>query len=201
MRGHRACVLVAIAQLTTTSLVAQVSKPAKPGFDYRTRIGIAGTGHGTTCLAIQASQLPAGTPVALVWVPAVGEKGQPSVLRAETMTRDSSACPMDVGPEFGEYEDTRYPVRLVRGQLDSTAFYFGVLAPAEQLRIRGRSIVGALDKTASRTTFRACTTNEGLHLTVWRGEPLIGRRVWHRYVHFEYDTRMLCRGPDYRQEK
>jgi hypothetical protein len=198
MTGRRNLLLLASIHVATGGLAAQVSAPEGSAFDYRTRVGITGGIHGRLCLAIQAPHLAAGSPIVLVWVPPVGERGQAKILLAETTARDSTVCPADSGPDFGEYGDSRYPVRLARGRPDSAAFYFGVLAPAEQFRIRGGAVVAALGENGRTTAFRACTSSEGIHLTVWSGNPLTGTRVWHRYVHFSYDTPVRCRVPDYR---
>ena len=45
--------------------------------------------------------------------------------------------------------------------------------------------------------FRACTSMEGLHLTVWSGKPLIGKRIWHSYYGVGYDTVPSCKEKDY----
>jgi hypothetical protein len=46
--------------------------------------------------------------------------------------------------------------------------------------------------------FRTCASGEGLHLTLWNGEPLKGVRVWHAYFYLGYDTEADCEEPDYR---
>lgn len=45
--------------------------------------------------------------------------------------------------------------------------------------------------------FRECTSNEGLHLTVWTGKPLFGKRIWHRYFYLHYDTDPNCKKKDF----
>ncbi|MEM7356406.1 MAG: hypothetical protein AAF657_36655 [Acidobacteriota bacterium] len=53
------------------------------------------------------------------------------------------------------------------------------------------------DGTAER--FRACTSREGLHLTIWSGPPLIGQRRWHQYYYLGYDTEPTCDERDFRE--
>lgn len=38
---------------------------------------------------------------------------------------------------------------------------------------------------------------EGLHLTVWTGEPLKGKSRWHAYYYLGYDTEANCTAADY----
>lgn len=49
----------------------------------------------------------------------------------------------------------------------------------------------------SRLAFRVCTSGEGMHLTVWSGKPLTGKRVWHRYHYLGYDVEADCKPKDY----
>jgi hypothetical protein len=41
-------------------------------------------------------------------------------------------------------------------------------------------------------TFRQCASAEGLHLTVWSGEPLKGPVDWQRYVYLGMDLEVTC---------
>jgi hypothetical protein len=45
--------------------------------------------------------------------------------------------------------------------------------------------------------FRTCTSIEGLHLTVWLGKPLLGKRLWHEYVYLGFDVEPTCTKDDY----
>ena len=45
--------------------------------------------------------------------------------------------------------------------------------------------------------FRECTGNESMQLSVWTGKPLIGKRIWHRYIYLRYDTVPTCKKMDY----
>ncbi|MGH7460086.1 MAG: hypothetical protein ACREMA_03540 [Longimicrobiales bacterium] len=54
-----------------------------------------------------------------------------------------------------------------------------------------------LDNDGTPESYRSCTSSEGLHLTVWNGEPLTGRRVWHYYHYLGYDVEPTCVKADY----
>lgn len=45
------------------------------------------------------------------------------------------------------------------------------------------SVQADLDQTHTKNTFRACGANDGIHLTVWRGIPITGTRVWSGYYY------------------
>jgi hypothetical protein len=56
---------------------------------------------------------------------------------------------------------------------------------------------GDIDGDGKLEYFRDCTSKEGLHMTVWKGRPLTGIRIWHSYFHFNYDTEPDCKLADF----
>lgn len=46
-------------------------------------------------------------------------------------------------------------------------------------------------------TFRSCTSNEGVHLTVWASKALESKRIWHEYVYLGYDVEPSCSRGDF----
>jgi hypothetical protein len=60
-------------------------------------------------------------------------------------------------------------------------------------------IVVDLGGRSSRARVRNCTSQEGLHLTVWRAEPLASERLWHEYWYLGYDTEPSCEKRDYEE--
>ncbi len=69
---------------------------------------------------------------------------------------------------------------------------FGVIATA--IADGGRPDI---DGDGRPETFRSCASGEGLHMTVWSGEPLASARLWHAYVYLGYDTEPDCTPQDY----
>jgi hypothetical protein len=67
---------------------------------------------------------------------------------------------------------------------------------------KARSVGGAVSldvgKQYPNVRVRTCTSSEGLHLTLWSGQPLKGRRLWHAYYYLGYDVEPSCRPEDYR---
>jgi hypothetical protein len=39
---------------------------------------------------------------------------------------------------------------------------------------------------------RACTSGEGVHLSIWAGAPLTSTRLWRRYYYLGYDVVPSC---------
>jgi hypothetical protein len=77
--------------------------------------------------------------------------------------------------------------------------------PAPQIAIAGYAgafasegdlLAADLDGDGKKEYFRACTSSEGVHLTVWTGRPLTGVRRWHQYHYLGYDVDPDCRPED-----
>ena len=54
-----------------------------------------------------------------------------------------------------------------------------------------------LDRDGQLESFRHCASYEGVHFTLWKGEPLKSERIWHRYFYLGYDTEFDCEPKDY----
>lgn len=76
---------------------------------------------------------------------------------------------------------------------------FGVIHSANEIIITNGIASGDLNGDGKSEFFRDCSSNEGMHMTVWSGKPLIGRRMWHTYYHFPYDTEPNCSKKDYQK--
>ena len=81
--------------------------------------------------------------------------------------------------------------------LNNAGYGIGLVNPAGTSKAAGKFIAFDIDNDKSDEYFRECTSNEGLHLTVWKGKPLTGKRIWHSYYHFGYDTEPDCKEKDY----
>jgi hypothetical protein len=57
--------------------------------------------------------------------------------------------------------------------------------------------IAILDDRYPAVRARSCTSQEGLHLTLWSGEPLRSTRVWHAYWYLGYDVAPDCQPADY----
>lgn len=124
------------------------------------------------------------------------------VLRLRIKEKLAKSC-VDDDSDIGDNEkvtsnSSYYLAELVSKDPDSTVIS-GIAAV-------GISKAPSIDKgfaTAELTGdppaefFRECTSSEGIHLTVWTGKPLIGKRIWYRYFYLHYDTVPNCKKRDY----
>lgn len=88
---------------------------------------------------------------------------------------------------------------LKLSESDASKFGFGIAIVNTNSQIRTVKDLASvdIDGDGKDEYFRECTSNEGLHLTVWKGKPLVGKRIWHSYYHFNYDTENDCKKKDY----
>jgi hypothetical protein len=102
-------------------------------------------------------------------------------------------CPNDrSGPH-----DRFYGVRVESQVPRPGSVWFALLLRDGILKASPRGIEGDIDGDGMVERLRVCTSNEGLHLTIWSGEPLVGPRRWHRYLFLGYDVEPSCAPKDY----
>ena len=184
--------LIALAFILSSGSLA-----APQGFDYTRQIGVVAVQrNGRPCLAIRAPDITVGTKLTLVWVPVAGTSWPSQILAARVTGRQSQLCDIPEGAEFG---DSSYGIAVTGGPLKEGSPYFAVLSSTARLARRGASVQGDLDHDGTPEVFRLCTSSEGLHLTVWSGDPLKGIRRWHRYYYLGYDVEPTCEEPDYKE--
>jgi hypothetical protein len=150
------------AVFAIAAMAASCRRPPHP-FEYSRDAGVAVEKDGRVCLEIRNRSLEPGTAIALVGAAA------PASAQIE---QPDSACPSG-NPVDAEYQ--RYRLRLTQG----------TLAPS----VPTIAIVG---RPLSHDTYRSCTSSEGVHLTIWSGQPLASERRWHQYYYVGYDLKPDC---------
>jgi hypothetical protein len=161
-------------------------------FDYGRRLGLAfPVERDSVCLSIHAPGLQPGTRLLLVDI-----LDSAAVVPATLQAARSASCPREV-PGLGDVlysVTTQGPVRLPPGSV-----LVAVVASGLPLVAGADGVAGDIDGDGVLEYFRQCTSNEGLHFTVWSGAPLRGDRRWHRYFFLGYDVEPSCTEPEYRQ--
>jgi hypothetical protein len=137
-------------------------------------------------LAIPQSDLGQGTRVVMITVP------DQSLVCCATINKVSP-----VGPEtiqhviFDNAKSTTYDLKMDKEHND-VRFGFGIIDSPGVFSPRAGVVVADLDPDGVRETFRDCTSHEGVHLTIWSGQPLTGSRRWHAYFYLGYETEPSC---------
>lgn len=89
--------------------------------------------------------------------------------------------------------------QILFDQKDSTVGYaFGIVNVERSVEISDGIAKLIINDSSQPLYFRDCTSNEGMHMTTWSGKPLVGKRIWHVYYHFPYDTESSCKKADYK---
>ena len=139
------------------------------------------------CLAIKNSRLRKGQIITLV-----NTDRPQSTRRFAVREKTYTNCSSEIEPILGA------SYYLLKGRrLDWPAVDIAVVGQPRVTRKRG---LVRIDLTGDDRGeyFRSCTSNEGIHLTIWNGLPLKSKRIWHSYFYLKYDTQPTCKHSDYR---
>jgi len=183
--------------LTITSLIVVVvlftpASVAAQRFRFDSQIGIVDLNSERICLVIQNSGLGVGDQIKLV------SPHQPQrIATAVIQKKESENCSHN--PEI-EPNSSFYLLKL-----QGTGFVIdagqppaiGIIGLSRPVRLKQRQAIADLDGDGHMEYFRTCTSNEGIHLTVWSGKPLIGKRQRHFYYYLGYDVVPSCKKKDY----
>lgn len=85
-----------------------------------------------------------------------------------------------------------YEIRTLEPGLDPSAPAISVSGAAGKFQKSGDYISADINGDGNREHFRVCASSEGIHLTVWSGEPLHGKPKWHQYYYLGYDVESNC---------
>ena len=175
-------------------------------FDFNSRLGVvdADSQGGGLCLTIPNANLPEGSRIQIVSPRAAATKrrkpsgirsvawegADPAVATAIVQRKLAGSCSRDAAINDSNYYF--YSLALVTGGIGLEGIGIGLVGISDSVRVaRGLASVDA-NGDGRREYFRMCTSNEGLHLTVWSGIPLTGVRRWHVYYYLGYDTPPTC---------
>jgi hypothetical protein len=79
---------------------------------------------------------------------------------------------------------------LERAQISGPYYRIDQLTPPEE---SSGVFIAVPSATATGLQVRWCASSEGLHLTIWSGQPLESRRLWHAYYYLGYDVEPSCK--------
>jgi hypothetical protein len=158
--------------------------------DFKSRVGVVDNNNGQLCLVLANPDVDVGQRVNLVML-----SKQQRIVRARVKEKLGRSC-----ARTETTDESFYSLQLEReGDIDSrdTGVPLMAVISTKPLTVsRGRA-TGDLDKDGRSEFFRYCASNEGLHFTVWTGQPLVGRRRWHFYYYLGYDVVPSCKRKDY----
>ncbi|MBV8832856.1 MAG: hypothetical protein JO217_00070 [Acidobacteriaceae bacterium] len=169
------------ASKKSTSLSETQENSAKPPA-YSARIGLGVSTKERTCMAIQNANVPANTAVTLI-APTIPQ----TFTNAEVTSTSQTACPVteNVDPSVTNY-DLQVQNKTV---LTKLVPFVAVVAPPANFRTGpNNDVLADIDGSGKSESFRACSAANGLHLTVWLGQPLSGTLLWHGFYYQPENT-------------
>jgi hypothetical protein len=165
----------------------QPATPAKP-WRLEDSVGLAVWRSGRLCLSLPKPALARNSAIRLV---------DPSLPQrqwdARVWGRDDS-CP---GGDPDEAALQRYEIRPAKAGAEPAGPLITLASFAGSFRQQGGVVSADLDGDGVDEHFRTCASAEGLHYTIWSGEPLNGRLRWHRYHYLGYDVDPTCTPKDF----
>lgn len=161
------------------------------------KIGNVEIGNKCVRLFIANEKLMVGDKVQIV----LPESPSQKILQAEII--EYSECKDeyfgDLEPDNPYTKLTPYLLNLSDQSGKNNGFGIGIVNVNTQTKLEKGMATIDLNEDGKNEYFRECTSNEGLHLTVWTGKPLKGKRIWHSYYNFSYDTKPNCKVKDYEE--
>jgi hypothetical protein len=161
---------------------------ATADFRFSSQVGLAVANSGKVCLAIHRQKFVAGSRVTLVLL-----RAPQSVAEAEVLRPADGACP---NPDESDRSLHRYEIKILKGTLEPSTFAIAVFGSSSQFLTHEDAVTADVDGDGIAESFRSCTSSEGVHLTVWSGKPIEGKRRWHQYYYLGYDVEADCTTKD-----
>jgi hypothetical protein len=154
-------------------------------FNFQSQIGVVDVSSSNQmCLTIPNATLAEGKRVQIV------SPYKPQALAVAIIHRkESVSC--------SENPDTSvnhafYSLRVVSGRLEPGDVGIAVIDAKVDFKVTNGLANVDLNGDGRKEYFRACTSQEGLHLTIWSGRSLTGLRRWHWYYYLGYDVEPSC---------
>lgn len=154
------------------------------GFNWAADVGTAVDKDDAVCLAIGRADLKAGQRVTFV------NSSMPQTAGELEVTEKKAASCGAGNPDNKAL--SFYGFRVAKGELEKFAPAFVLVGPRS---------VEDVDGDGVSESYRACTSQEGVHLTVWSGKALEGRRRWHDYYYLGYSVEPNCTAADTAEQK
>ena len=184
--------------------VAAITPSLADGFDYATRTGVVYLGKDgaplfeiPSAITGKAPLFEVGTAVSVV---TLGFGGVQRLVQAETTSTAIIVPPGDGRLAlYGANGDTaRYKLAIVGdAELRPGTTGFGLAGIDDGCKASESIVSCNLEPGGPLHFFRICASREGLHFSIWSGEPLEGARRWRAYYYLGYDVEPDCTERDY----
>jgi hypothetical protein len=162
---------------------AATQPPAAAELPQLLGVAVLQGNNGVLCTSGQEPQ--PGQKITVV-LPDTGKTLTALVLAGDAALQGKRACYMD---EAAKAHLTKLAFEGRKGAMPAVGIGFLKTGPGIKLDSERKV---DLDADGMLESFKACTSSEGVHLTVWTGDPHKGIRRWHAYYFVDYDTKATC---------
>ena len=153
--------------------------------NFQSQIGVVDVSSSNEiCLTIPNATLAEGN-----WVRIVSPYKPQALAVAIIQKKVSGRCSQnpDTSPN-----DSFYSLRVISGRLEARAVGIAVIGARVDFKVANGLANADLNGDGRKEYFHVCTSQEGLHLTIWSGKSLRGVRRWHWYYYLGYDVEPSC---------
>lgn len=166
--------------------------------DISSKVGIVDVNKdGIICLRTKNGDLAEGTSIKIIT--SFFESPQ-KILSANIEKKLQESCAWEDSEAGENPENTSYySLSLSSEKIEKSHIGTGIalINPKKTAKSSAKLVSVDLNEDGKDEYFRGCTSSEGLHLTIWTGKPLKGKRIWHSYYYLGYDTEPNCKEKDH----
>src|ERR1700687_101460 len=178
-----------ISVLVVAVALSKTGGAAEPPFDYGSQLGVVEIGE-RICLTIPNDKLSSGDVVHLI-LPAESQ------LHIEATITGKSPKSCSRNPDTRP-ADSFYVLQVKGQKPEVSALGLGIVNYKSPFKLQDGLWGFNPHDDASWEFLRSCASGEGLHLSIWRGRPLKGKRIWHSYYYLGYDVEADCIAADFK---
>ncbi len=175
------------------------NKKPQSGFSFASHVGAAEmTSKTEMCLIIPNKTLAEGDKISAIFA----DEPESQSLVSSVIEKKLIRCGRKNHNVLSEV--SYYSLKVIDGSYDFEDEYqelnpvaIAFVGNSQSTSLKSGVAIADLNNDGENEQFRACTSYEGIHLTVWSGEPLKSKRRWHWYVGLSFDTEPNCTKRDY----
>jgi hypothetical protein len=183
----------------TPEIQSEISPtPKSNNQDINSKIGNVEIGNKCVRLFIENAKLQVGENVQIVLPEGSSQKVSEAEIIKFSECKDEPFGNLE--PDNPKAKLTEYLLKLSNKNDINRGFGIGIVNINKKVKIVNGLAIIDLNGDEKSEYFRECTSYEGLHLTVWTGKPIVGKRIWHTYYDFSYATEPTCEDRDFEDQ-
>ena len=169
-----------------------LAKPTPRPFDPKLDIGVVVAGLECSELFIRNKDLKRDDEIQIVQADDLpNKKLVATIVGPNNCPRNIKSAIEEVVLDGDDSAPNEYEIRFSDGSDPDSGF--AVISAKANVEIKEGVASLIAPNVPIPYSFKVCTGNESYHMTVWKGKPLTGKRVWYSYQNLSYDTVPNCK--------